>query len=54
VVGRCGERQVLDELIEAVRSGESRALVARGEPGVRKTAPLEYMVDQASGCLVGP
>ena len=43
---------MLDRLIEAVRAGESRALVVRGEPGVGKTALLEYLVEQASGCRV--
>jgi hypothetical protein len=33
---------MLDRLIEAVRSGESRVMVVRGEPGVGKTALLEY------------
>src|ERR1700694_3784927 len=50
--GRRREREVLDRLIEAVRAGESRALVVRGEPGVGKTALLEYLVEQASGCRV--
>ena len=50
--GRRGEREVLDGLIEALRSGESRALVVRGEPGVGKTALLDYVVQQASDCLV--
>jgi DNA-binding CsgD family transcriptional regulator len=50
--GRCGECGVLDRLLDAVRAGESRALVVRGEPGVGKTALLEYVVEQASGCRV--
>ena len=50
--GRRSERDALDRLIEAVRAGESRALVVRGEPGVGKTALLEYLVEQASGCRV--
>jgi DNA-binding CsgD family transcriptional regulator len=50
--GRRSERDVLDRLIEAVRAGESRALVVRGEPGVGKTALLEYVVEQASACRV--
>src|SRR3982074_1214775 len=50
--GRRSERDVLDRLIEAVRAGESRALVVRGEPGVGKTALLEYVVEQAGGCHV--
>ncbi|MDX6644094.1 MAG: hypothetical protein QOD76_2056 [Solirubrobacteraceae bacterium] len=52
LTGRRSERDVLDRLLEAVRAGESRALVVRGEPGVGKTALLEYVVEQASGCLV--
>src|SRR3979411_1301073 len=50
--GRRSERDVLDRLLQAVRAGESRALVVRGEPGMGKTALLEYLVEQASGCRV--
>jgi DNA-binding CsgD family transcriptional regulator len=50
LVGRRAECGVLDRLIEAVRVGESRALVVSGEAGVGKTALLEYLVGQASGC----
>src|SRR3981081_1113173 len=50
--GRRSERDVLDGLVEAVRAGESRALVVRGEPGVGKTALLEYLAEQASGWRV--
>src|ERR1700681_4551108 len=42
----------LERPIEAVRAGESRALVVRGEPGVGKTALLDYAAGHASGCLV--
>src|SRR2546427_8547112 len=52
LIGRRRERDVLDRLIEAGRAGEGWALVVRGEPGVGKTALLEYMVGQASGCRV--
>jgi DNA-binding CsgD family transcriptional regulator len=48
--GRRGEREALEELIDAVRGGESRALVVRGEPGVGKTALLEYVIERASDC----
>ncbi len=34
-MGRRGERDVLDRVIEAVRAGESRALVVSSEPSVR-------------------
>src|ERR1700736_943865 len=50
--GRRSECQVLDRLIKAVRAGESRVLVVRGEVGVGKTALLDYLADQASGCVV--
>ena len=43
---------MLDRLLDAVRGGESRALVVRGEPGVGKTALLDYLAEQASGCRV--
>jgi hypothetical protein len=50
--GRQVECEVLDRLIEAVRQGESRALVLRVEPGVGKTALLDYLAEHASGCVV--
>ena len=49
---RRSEREVLDRLAEAVRDGESRALVMRGDPGVGKTALLDYLAWRASGCRV--
>jgi hypothetical protein len=50
--GRVHECQVLDRLLEAVRAGDSGALVVRGEPGVGKSALLEYVAGTASGCRV--
>jgi len=52
---RRAERDALDRLIAAVRAGESRALVLRGDPGVGKTVLLDYLAGQASGagCRVG-
>ena len=52
LTGRHAECDVLDRLLAAVRAGESRSLVVRGEPGVGKTALLEHLVEQASGCRV--
>jgi hypothetical protein len=49
-IGRRDECQVLDRLLEAVRAAQSRALVVRGEPGVGKTALLDYLVERAAGC----
>src|SRR5258705_3791384 len=50
--GRSTELNVLDRFIGAVRAGESRVLVVRGEPGVGKTALLDYLVGRAPGCRV--
>src|SRR3954462_2063572 len=52
LLGRRSESATLDGLLEAVRAGESRALVIRGDPGVGKTALLEYVVERATGCRV--
>ena len=43
---------MLDRLVEAVCDGESRTLVVHGDPGVGKTALLDYLVDRAQGCRV--
>ena len=50
--GRTRECEVLDRLISAIRSGESRSLVLRGEAGIGKTALLEYLVESASDVTV--
>jgi hypothetical protein len=52
LTGRRSECDVLDGLLDAVRAGESRALVLRGEPGVGKTALLDYVVEQAADCRI--
>jgi DNA-binding CsgD family transcriptional regulator len=46
------EREALARLLEAVRGGQSRVLVVRGEPGVGKTALLESAIGSASGFRV--
>ena len=54
LMDRRSERDALDRLIEAVRTGQSRVLVLRGDPGAGKTVLLEYLAGQAadSGCRV--
>jgi DNA-binding CsgD family transcriptional regulator len=47
LLGRSRECALLDELLSAVRRGESRSLVLRGEAGIGKTALLRYLVDSA-------
>jgi predicted ATPase len=50
--GRQDECDVLDRLLKEVRTGQSQVLVVRGEPGVGKSALLEYVIQSASGCRV--
>jgi DNA-binding CsgD family transcriptional regulator len=52
LINRRGERAVLDQLVNAVRAGGSRVLVVHGEPGVGKSALLDYLARGASDCRV--
>jgi len=52
LIDRDAERGTLKRLVAAVRAGESRALVVSGEAGVGKTALLDYLAGNASGCRV--
>jgi DNA-binding CsgD family transcriptional regulator len=52
LIGRSNEREALDRLVDSVRAGQSRALMVSGEPGVGKTALLEYLAEHASGCRI--
>ena len=45
LVGRQAEREALDRLLEAAHGGHGGALVLHGEPGVGKTALLDYAVE---------
>src|ERR1700716_3614032 len=49
LLGREREREALDRLLEAATSGHGGGLVVRGEPGVGKTALLEYAVEAGRG-----
>jgi DNA-binding CsgD family transcriptional regulator len=42
----------LDDLLFAIRQGESRSLVVRGEAGIGKTALLDYLVESAPDLTV--
>src|SRR5580692_2766896 len=52
LMDRQAECGVLDQLINAVQAGGSRVLVVRGEPGVGKSALLDYLAGRAAGCRV--
>src|SRR5260370_8012244 len=45
--GRGQQCETLDGLLADVRAGRSRALVVRGEPGIGKTALLDYAAETA-------
>jgi AAA ATPase domain len=48
LIGRERECARLDELLDDARHGHSRALVLRGDPGIGKTALLEYAIESAA------
>src|SRR6516165_1686170 len=50
--GRLSECESLNRLLTNLQSGESQVLVIRGEPGGGKSALLDYLVREASGCRV--
>ena len=52
LLDRLPERAALSALLEAARSGRSGVLVVRGEPGVGKTALLDWAVESAAGLRV--
>jgi DNA-binding NarL/FixJ family response regulator len=49
LLGRRGERELLDRLVSQVAAGSSRVLVLRGDAGVGKTALLAHVAEHAAG-----
>ena len=47
LIGRQRDREVLERVLQAARDGEGGVLVVYGEPGVGKTALLQYAVEAA-------
>src|SRR5579859_3565266 len=48
LLDRLPERAALDRLLDSARAGRSSVLVLHGEPGVGKTALLEYTIESAA------
>ncbi|MEU6657557.1 BREX system ATP-binding domain-containing protein [Streptomyces sp. NPDC046821] len=52
LLGRHDERAVLLRLVDAIAAGGSQVLVVRGDPGIGKTALLDFLAERAEGCQV--
>jgi DNA-binding CsgD family transcriptional regulator len=52
LLDRLPERAALSGLLDAARAGRSGVLVMRGEPGVGKTALLDWAIESAAGLRV--
>jgi predicted ATPase len=52
VTGRSAECRLLDDFLDGLRAGQSRALVVHGDAGVGKTALLNYLTERARGLHV--
>jgi hypothetical protein len=50
LIDRGAERRLLDGVLRDAMAGRSRVLVLHGDPGVGKSALLEYAAEQVSGC----
>src|SRR3978361_1483570 len=50
--GRAKECALLDDLVLAIRRGESRSLVLRGEAGIGKSALIEHLIASASNLTI--
>ncbi|MEV0999477.1 AAA family ATPase [Nonomuraea sp. NPDC050202] len=48
--GRRGECEALDRLLAEAKAGRSQVLVLRGEAGVGKSALMDHLVANATGC----
>jgi predicted ATP-dependent serine protease len=52
LVGRGPECATLDRLLGEIRNGASRSLVVLGDPGIGKSALLDYAAAAAAGSRV--
>jgi DNA-binding CsgD family transcriptional regulator len=52
LIGRTNECKVLDDLLASARKCEGDAIVVQGEPGIGKTALIEYAIASATDFVV--
>lgn len=50
LIGRRAECEVLDQLLATVRAGTSQVLIIHGQPGVGKSALLDYVARRSGDC----
>ncbi len=48
LVGRAGERALLDERLRALRAGQGGVVLLEGEPGIGKTRLVRHLADRAA------
>ena len=54
LLGRQAESVALDRLLQSARSGNGRAIVVHGEPGIGKSALLDHAMAEATGSFARP
>src|SRR4051794_32930014 len=52
LLGRRSECDALSGLVAATKAGRSQVLVVRGDPGIGKTALLDFVQERAAGCRI--
>src|SRR3954453_4916897 len=52
LLGRRNECDALSRLVAATKAGGSQVLVVRGEPGIGKSALLDFLRERAAGCRI--
>src|SRR3954447_8629292 len=52
LLGRRSQCERLSSLVAAAKARRSQVLVLRGEPGIGKSALLDYLLERAAGCRV--
>src|SRR3954454_23777577 len=52
LLGRRNECDALTGLVAATKAGRSQVLVVRGDPGIGKSALLDFLRERAGGCRI--
>lgn len=52
LIDRSEELHFLDQMVAAVRTGDSKAVVVHGDAGIGKSALVEHLAERLSGCRI--